>query len=505
MYLWDRISRRHFTCRRIDPTCHHAEVLSGFNRFNIISLLIGVLALLPPVSAKAQPAAVSWREEVYNFHTGVHQGTGNTTRCAVSRTVSSPGAPWLRLHFGECSLGRHSFLTITSLQDGQRQHFNNRTIEQWFHATAFFTGDAVQLELHVGPDDKDIFVNLVKMTVGEPADSSSKTKDAIDSAEASRSLCGDDDRVASTDARVGRIMPVGCTGWIVSNGAHLTAGHCTDGSGNNMQILEFDVPASLPNGTTSPAPIRHQYPIDPSSINFFNDGPGDVMGDDWAVFACNVNSETQLLPVQAQRDFFRMSRDDDPSRVRITGYGIDDTPPGTNGPAAPCCRWDGTTCTSRDCNSDSQTEQTESGNFMGETVEGDSDVIIEYGVDTEPASSGSPVIIDGTDVTVGIHTNGGCSEPFDGNRGTGFEHDDLEHAIETFLGPVVTYVDPGHPHAKTLGDGSVFRPFDEFGKGVATVPERGTLAIMSGQYTVDMTISKAVTLVAPVGAVVLGQ
>jgi hypothetical protein len=284
---------------------------------------------------------------------------------------------------------------------------------------------------------------------------------------------------------VGRIMYIECTGWIVSNGAHLTAGHCNHAV-HSLEVLEFNVPASLCGGyIVHPGP-EDQYAIDPSSIVLFDDGLLDN-GNDWAVFDVFPNSNTGLLPVQAQGAFYRMSRDHSPANVRVTGYGFDWDPPGC---------YDS-------YNSDSQTQQTNWGAYLGETIEGSSDVVIEYMVDTENGNSGSPVVILDTTTAIGIHTNRACNPPSQGNLGTGFENDALEEAIQTFPGANVMYVDKDHP--VSIEDGTVFRPFDTVGEGIAAVPEGGIISIVAGSYNEPMTMTKPISLIAPVGSVTIWQ
>ena len=69
------------------------------------------------------------------------------------------------------------------------------------------------------------------------------------------------------DPAVGRIMPVGCTGWVISNGAFLTAGHCFT---RGMTTIQFNVPASAADGTTNPPPPNDQYPIDRPIVSVEN-------------------------------------------------------------------------------------------------------------------------------------------------------------------------------------------------------------------------------------------
>jgi len=463
-----------------------------FHKIMISSLALVVLAGAGALPLWAQPAPIPHHRQPYRLDSGVQKGLKAETASLFRETVQAAGVPWLRLHFDDYNLGTQSFIRITSLADGAQQILDADSLGDWYGSSAFFNGDAVEVELYVASGETDVFIKIQEITVGEWPDIGDIGTAGGDVGIAS--ICGDDDyRVRSTDPRVGRIVPVGCTGWIVSNGAHLTAGHCTDGTGTHIQTLEFNIPDSLADGTIQHPGPEDQYPIDASSIVFFNDGDGEI-GNDWAVFGCNANSNTGLLPVQAQNAFYRMSRDHSPANVRVTGCGQDDIPTGSTG------SW----------NSDNQTLQTHWGAYLRETVEGPSDVIIEYTADTTGGSSGSPVIIYGTTTTLGIHTNGGCDPPDNGNRGTGFEHDNLENAIQTFPGSNVVYADALHPAASE--DGTVFRPYNTVAEAISAVLNNGIVSIVAGSYTAaagnTFTIGadgKRMTLVAPVGTVIIGN
>jgi len=443
------------------------------------ALALVLLASVAPLPLWAQqPAPIPYHKEPYHLDSGVHEGhegIATQTVLAFRETVRVPGAPWLQLHFSDYNLGERSYITITSLKDGGHERLNAKSLAHCRNSSVYYNGDAVEVALHVAPGEKGIFFCIEEITVGE----------WVSQDPGNEGLCGEDDRVASTDPRVGRIMPGGCTGWIISNGAHLTAGHC-DGGGINMIFLQFNVPPSHCDGTPVHPLPEDEYWIDQASIVSFEGG----LGNDWAVFASDPNLTTGLLPVQAQGAFYRMSRDENPTNVRVTGYGADNTPPGCSG----------------NLNSDSQTQQTDSGAFLREVVQGLSDVYIEYTVDATRGTSGSPVINLGNMVTIGIHTGtieGGCNPPNTGNRGTSFENDNLENAIQTFPGANVVYVDNGHPVAQE--DGTVFRPFDTVAEAVTAVPTGGIISIVAGSYNEQITINKAVTLIAPVGNATIGQ
>lgn len=458
------------------------RLITNFTKFSQPhTVALVMLTILAPLPLSAQPAPVPFHKEPYRVASGALASTEKRTVVRFRETVRAADARWIRLHFSGYNLGKRSYVTITSLQDNGQQRLDGKSLPQWGNSTAMFNGDAVDVELYVAPGEQGIFINVGEITVGESvAPTTAEERLAVE-----ESICATDNRVPSSDARAGRIMPVGCTGWIISNGAYLTAGHCT---GTNMQILEFNVPASRANGDTVKSAPQDQYAIDASSIVFFDDGPGFV-GNDWAIFGTFPNANTGLLPVHAQGAFYRMSRDDSPANVRLTGYGLDNTPPGSTG------SW----------NANSQTEQTDSGSFLKEDVEGPSDVILEYTVDTTGGNSGSAVMSTTNSVAIGIHTNAGCNPPDDGNTGTGFENNNLENAIQTFPGANVVYADKEHPVA--LEDGTIFRPFDTIGEAVTavTTPTGGIISIVTGSYDETLTINKAVTLTAPVGAVTIGK
>jgi hypothetical protein len=108
---------------------------------------------------------------------------------------------------------------------------------------------------------------------------------------------------------------------------------------------------------------------------------------------------------------------------------------------------------------------------------------------------------------IGIHTNAGCTETGGSNKGTSFEHDPLEDALQDLPGPNTIYVDnfAGWDDVVTTGDGTIFRPYDTVVEGRDNVPVGGIVSIVAGTYDETLTIDKAMALVAPVGAVTIGE
>jgi V8-like Glu-specific endopeptidase len=434
----------------------------------IVAALLLVMGVAP-VNLWAQPAPIPHHIEPYFLDSGEHEGVEEKTVLLFKETVQVLGVPWLRLQFSDYNLGEKSYIVITSLLDGSSQRLDARTLDVWQGSSAYFNGDAVELELHVAPGETGIFVKIQEITVGE---------EVTINPDATEEICyTTDDRVSSNDPAVGRIMTIGCTGWLISNGAGLTAGHCV-GTGH---VLQFNVPASTSNGTPVNPPAEDQYPI--TYTGSTNGGEGN----DWAVFRIGTNNNGDSVG-QRQGAFFRMSIDLSPTTVRETGYGIDGPPPLFGDGAK---------------NSDSQTQQTHAGPFVSETISSPSVVVIRFQIDDENGNSGSPVIDTANLVTIGIATHAGCTASGGSNAGTGFENNNLENAIQTFPGTNVEYVDRYHPVATE--NGTVFRPWNTVTEGVNGASSNAILSIVRGTYSESLTITKPLTLAAPVGTVIIGQ
>ena len=63
------------------------------------------------------------------------------------------------------------------------------------------------------------------------------------------------------------------------------------------------------------------------------------------------------------------------------------------------------------------------------------------------------------------------------------------------------YVDRGHPIVSK--DGTVFRPWDTVEEGITAATAGATVSIVKGTYNESLTITKPVTLRAPVGVVTI--
>lgn len=336
-----------------------------------------LLFLLPIIlftkAAEAQRLEIPRRSEPLNLTTPSFRGAlgpGADTVLAFSEVIRFHDKPWLQLRFGPTNLGDASYVELLSLEDGSVQTLNGASMLEWNYSSVYFNGDAVRLSLYVAPGDTGIAVSVAMVVVGLRVSELDAGKTG-----AVFSLCdGDDDRVGTADAAVARTVPTACTAWIASNGSFLTAGHCVSGRFGTPDVVQFNVPDSDADGTINNPPASDQYPI--TQINDYLD---NGYGVDWGVITVGANSETGLLPVEAQNAYYRMSRDISPTEFRVTGYGIDD-------------------------GSDHRTLQTDTGSNDGEV----NSLYWEHRVDTDQANSGSPIIDPQSSLTAGIHTHGGC-------------------------------------------------------------------------------------------------
>lgn len=323
--------------------------------------------------------------------TGPVRNTGAQPQVVASFPVIVQGARWLRLHFADVELsgdvfsGNGAILRITSLYDGHVQELDAVGIQQWGRSSAYFNGDSLLVEI-----------------VAPPTQDASRARLALVSASdlnAPLSVCTNaDQRVLSSDPRLGRAMPVGCTAWIVNdcNSCLITAGHCAI-TPDNLDVIEFNVPLSLADGSPlHPAP-QDQYAVDDSSTQSTGFAP---LGADYAHFGCFPNPSTGLTPFQAQGARFTLAPPpafQAGANLRVTGYGLRATPPEWN-----------------------LAQQTDDGAWSGSQS-----TTLLHQVDTTGGNSGAPIVLEASGEAIGVHTHAGCS-PFGGsNGGTRSDHPGL--------------------------------------------------------------------------------
>jgi len=344
------------------------------------TLSLAALVALGPAAAigSGQSEPLESQSYPYAFDSGWQQPAPGSTGESVltSTTVLLQGARWVRLRFQAVQLAPGAKLRIASLIDGAVQELDGVDAQRWAQTSAYFNGDGVQLELVAQPGAGPS--RVVLHSLWAPPQSVTAL-----------SICGaQDDRTLSSDARIARLLPVGCTGWIFNDAAHCmsSAGHCAT---TELQVAQFQVPLSDPSGALQHPPPEHQYAIDPASVLRRSAG----LGLDWAYFGCFPNSNTSLTAHQAQKAAFTLAGGTSAaqSAVRVTGFGVD-----------------------FDTLSASRAQQTHLA-----TLDSQSGSILRHTADTTGGSSGSPIVDEASGAVIGVHTHGGCNPPPNVNANNG--------------------------------------------------------------------------------------
>jgi V8-like Glu-specific endopeptidase len=405
--------------------------------------------------AGAQTAPLLSEERPVEVDSGLIQApaAGAGAQVVWSEVVAADGAPWIRLKFDDVRLagserdGNAAYLQITSFEDAAVQTMNARHVRQWQHTSAYFNGDAVLVEVLAFPGTGDSVVRMSEVTAGLPPVEPD-------------SICGPtDDRLPSEDPRAARLLPVGCSGWMINDCGHcfITAGHCT----GSLSVVQFNVPLSTSSGgLVHPGP-EDQYTVDPVSLQS-NGGQG--VGNDWAYFGVQPNSTTGMTPYEKQGQAFDIAEVSPPvgspaQAIRITGYG-------TTGSGVP-----------REWN---QAQKTHTGPYFAKTG-----TQLQYQTDTTGGNSGSPVIDETTGLAIGVHTHGGCTSGGGANTGTAIEHAGLQAALANPLG-VCCLTPPLLEFAFPSGRPSFIMPGIETVVEVEVIEAGGVADPASGQVHISI-------------------
>ena len=173
--------------------------------------------------ALAQTQAPPTANIVLEYDSGLVTNTGSAPEVVISQPFVLHGAEWMRLYFEEVQLsgelleGNGAILRITALEDGAIQEMDARHLKQWQNSSAYFNGDTVLVEVLAQPGTGANRVQLRSIDYGIVVD-------------VEHTICGSsDDRVLSNDPRSARILPIGCTGWLIDDcrQCFLTGRRCT--------------------------------------------------------------------------------------------------------------------------------------------------------------------------------------------------------------------------------------------------------------------------------------
>jgi len=338
----------------------------------------------------------------FSLHSGLHSNPGGDFLSAYSNILNHPNSEWIRLHFGSSELGEKSYIKITSLDNDEHwQILTKQTLNEWGNTSSYIKGSSIKVDLYVAPFEEFIFFEIeeISYSFGNGNNDIPQT------------ICGTDNRFLSYDAAVGRIIYNGNvvgTAWIYTNGKLVTAGHVLPGNcGTETYVVEFAYSSTIGSGGPS-----KQFVVDCSSVDYHS--YSDYA--EWSVFDVHLNANTGLHPIVEQNKSYSINKNDiyngvingtPLTGVSVTGYGLFNTGHPQSKDTGPIT----------DYNSYEKT--------------------IGYLIDTNPASSGSPVIWSGN--VIGVHTNGQCHLGTT-NKGVSVRHDYFESSLLNNLKYVKTLV-----------------------------------------------------------------
>jgi hypothetical protein len=403
--------------------------------------------------------AIGPRVWVGRVDTGMPRGPSGIAQGTITRVLFQPG--WV--------IGEGSSLDLVSVLDGATQHLSAQGLAGWSGMSAAFNGSQVDVFVNTsGPDDPTSF-SIGSCLIYDGAVATT------------RSICGNDDRAASSDPAAARLSLV-CSSFLLNTGWFVSAGHCgVVGS----DFVEFNVPASWLDGTPQAASPSDQYPVQGATITA---GQGT---ENWAIFRVGTNSNTGRTPREAQGAAYYVGYErgievgGSVPNARVTGFGIDTSPPGARG----------------DRNSASQTQQTNVGSLIRPSAP--DDPYLE--ADTNAGSAGSPIARDGTNRAWALATFGVAVA--DARCGTFFQTlwaGGINAALGTF--PAGMIIVDG-TYSGSVQSGTLQTPFRLFSQGANAVPVGGRIGILPTPqaYIGNITISRACTLSAPSGPVTIGR
>jgi hypothetical protein len=262
--------------------------------FRKLLFLLSIVSKSPLFSV-AQVATVCESLQPYEYDSG----DTNT----ASTIVSYDKAPWIQLDLSKSELAAGASLRLVGKTTSQVLNAKDLSLNGY---SAVFDGSSVNVELSSPGGVRGVTSRVVVSNV--------KVGLCVDYGIAD-SICGlEDDRIPSTDVRVGRIG--GCTGWLISESVFVQAGHC--GTPSSSARIHFVY------GTGNAAP-EDQYAVDVSTYKFENGG----VGQDWGAARLLKNSVTGKLPGVAQSEkcgsagcgWFNLGTVPSSGNIRITGYG----------------------------------------------------------------------------------------------------------------------------------------------------------------------------------------
>ena len=433
----------------------------------------------------------------------------------VLTEVNESTSTFIRLYFKGTQLGRQSYLLLEAT-DGAKQQLRNEDLENWSFSSAYFNGSNVKVSLFSGKGELNkVFINAIKVSDGKIQTSNRITTGGREN------LTNQSTNINSAinydlnpyAAAVGRFTDGNDsygTGWIAPNGAIVTSHDAVHGVTHlDWDIIEFNVPPSNSYGSVNHPGPEDQYPVKYHSetqsiigFNFKRKHHYSLENEDngswnttWGILEALPNS-TGMRPGERQQQFFRIAPNLGSFTLKTVDVWVDIFHYGeTNEDLL-----DGTKFRTLKKHSTKLVPQDE---YIG-SADKDIESYMVYTLDEgnltfTDSDTGAPITFNDHNIAMGVHTDFYNYAPA---VGAGFKNGSLLTSLNDYFSSVMVYVDQGSEWDPNTG--AIDKPYFEIRDGIEHAEIGGIVNIVKGNYNEPMYITKAVTLKAPVGHVLIG-
>ncbi|MEM1134715.1 MAG: T9SS type A sorting domain-containing protein [Bacteroidota bacterium] len=455
----------------------------------------------------------------------------------VVTTIQQPNASSVRLYFEKVQMGERSYLLLEGI-DGAMQKLDATALKNWHNSSAYFNGGEVKISVYQAPGDSVTFkVKDVKISERKPKQENSlveeiTTKSEMQSGDAEDIAFGEKPAYAAAVGRLTDGVTAQGTGWIAPNGAIIT-----DYNGiiihdkwveggqimayKTFDMIEFNVPLSDPDGTINHPSPEYQFPLNTENfITRLIQGKGNVdeLPDAILIEAPVYNPDDGLfedIVTVSTYSGYMIYEAIPNSSGKLPGekigeyFQVNTYPTGENiqGERFDLFHFGLHTSSQPDKNKTLQLLKVEAVNPNDVLHKvNDKDRFLTYEKAPPFPNSfwrttmeGAPITYEGTNVALGIHSDGFFVAP---SLGIGFRDNLLLDDLSDFFSSSMTYVDQAS--LWDTSNGEIDKPYKTVAEGIQAVPENKILSIAKGYYNEILILDKPITLQAPVGKAVIG-
>ena len=472
----------------------------------ILMMLVGLVGVTPCLLAqKMVPFAF------------VHESDSSTApSLKVITEVHETASTFMRLYFNGTQLGKESYLLLEAT-DGAHQRLTGEDLKNWNFSSAYFNGNTVKISLFsaVGELNK-VVINSIKVSDEKIVSADGKEtvrKDLTTQTGNANSPFIDYDELPHA-AAVGRFTNGSTsfgTGWIAPNGAIITSWDNVYGVSIGRDIIEFNIPPSEGYGIVNHPDPSDQYPVKYRSetqafisFEFKRKHHYSAANEDhgtwfttWGILDALPNS-TGLRPGERQQQYFRLAPNLGSFTLKQKTVLVD------------IFHYGETSADLLDDGSNYRTLRRYTTQLVPQSeyiASGQIDIesFMVYNLDQgnptfTDSDTGAPIVYSGYNIAMGVHSDFYNYAPA---VGVGFKDASLQSNLNNYFSSKMIYVDQGSLWESSTG--SIDKPYLEIYEGIEYAEIGGIVNIVKGSYDEPMYITKAVTLKAPVGHVIIGQ